>query len=280
MVKLRKSVRQPASIATDTPDRQALSHLVSHRVRVRVSSLFLGVCVVSCVEDFSERAPLLDTSVQFELVSHADGDRLTVINPAFEFHFDDYLDVRASALGSAFTIQAGVHRPRLESTWDAVGQTLMIQPLDSLRVGLVYTLSADPERLRGLGSRSVDSSQNEWLFRVAEDAGEREEIEAPRLSYYTDIRPILVDGCSCHWAPETALTPLEPSALAERADQRSGRSLVVPFDPARSYLLEKILDGYPDRFGTQMPPPWADEGSLTSEQVQLVHDWIAGGAIE
>jgi hypothetical protein len=279
-VKLRNSIREPASIATDTRDRQALSQLVLHRCRSVVSSLLLGVCATSCVEDFSQRTPLLDTSVQFELVSHEEGDSLNVTDPTFTFAFNDYLDLRASALENAFSLRAGIHQPRVQPSWDAVRQTLRIRPLDPLRPGLVYTLAVDRELLRGLGSRPVESPIDEWEFRVDAVAQIGGELDLPTFTYAEHVRPVLVENCGCHWSPGTVLTPLDSATLRGRADQRSGRALVVPFDAGRSYLVEKILDDYPDRFGTQMPPPWADESPLSSEDLQQIHDWIAGGALD
>jgi hypothetical protein len=245
-----------------------------------ISSVLLVVCAVACVEDFSEQLSVHDGAVGFELVSHRAGDLLHVTNPTFTFEFGDYLDARTSDMVRAFTLEAGVHRPRLVATWDVVRRSLDVQPLDSLRGGLTYTLSVEVEFLRGLGSRPVNSQLATWFFPVDSDAAALPEIAVEAVGYSQHIRPILVESCGCHWEPQRALTPLDPVTLAGRADQRRGRSLVVPFDPGRSYLMEKLLDAYPDRFGTQMPPPWAEEAPLSGAEMQLVHAWISGGALD
>jgi hypothetical protein len=54
----------------------------------------------------------------------------------------------------------------------------------------------------------------------------------------------------------------------------SGERIVVPGNPCRSLIVEKVRE-YPS-FGGRMPlngPPF-----LTDEEIQLISDWIAEGA--
>jgi hypothetical protein len=55
--------------------------------------------------------------------------------------------------------------------------------------------------------------------------------------------------------------------------ERPDLNRIEPGDPDRSYLVKK-LRGDPDITGLRMP----DGGSLTSDQIQLVIDWVRRGA--
>ena len=86
---------------------------------------------------------------------------------------------------------------------------------------------------------------------------------------------------SCHGgdAPEQGLHlgNITRAMLVERPSQQAqGRMLVVPGDPAASYLLEKLAKPQP-QVGNQMPPRGAG-GALPSKQVDAVRQWIANGA--
>jgi hypothetical protein len=58
--------------------------------------------------------------------------------------------------------------------------------------------------------------------------------------------------------------------------ENSGRNIVVPGDPCSSTLLQKLSAS--PAIGARMPlsgPPF-----FSSEEEQLVHDWIAEGALD
>jgi hypothetical protein len=98
---------------------------------------------------------------------------------------------------------------------------------------------------------------------------------------WDEIAPILTARCGgCHGqAAWPLLVPMERDALVNTRDARTDRPLVRPFDPADSYLLHKLLPDYPDRRGTQQPPPWSDDPTpLTPAQLLKIERWIAGGA--
>ena len=279
MVKLDKSVRESACIATDSIGRQALSKVDSKRTISAICLFFSVICVTGCVGDFSEVSPARDDVVRFELVSHADGDPLEVTNPLFRFVADDHLNVRGADPVAALTLSAGAHRPVLSGSWDPLTRELLVEPLDPLRTGLMYTLTLDVSRIRAEAGAVVVADLDEWRFR-AEGIVADDRPGVRIVSYDLDIQPVLVESCGCHWEPDGPLTALDARTLRERATSRAARSLVVPYDPARSYLIEKILPDYDDRFGTAMPPPWSTEEPLTDDEIRLISDWILGGAVD
>jgi mono/diheme cytochrome c family protein len=101
------------------------------------------------------------------------------------------------------------------------------------------------------------------------------------VSFGKDIEPILVTRCTVCHTPAGA-TPiglqvggLDLSSYATlRAGGASGTNIVVPGDPCASVLYLKLSPGPP--FGSRMPLG----GALSDAQLQLVHDWIAEGALD
>ncbi|MFT6397020.1 MAG: hypothetical protein ACJAYU_001764 [Bradymonadia bacterium] len=148
-----------------------------------------------------------------------------------------------------------------------------------MRPTLRYTLEIEREALAGLGGRRVYGAE-QWEFVVDAEAGTTSASESTPLSYTNDVSPLLWEHCGCHWEPESQIGRLDFESLRDAATERPGRRSLQPYDAANSYLLEKILIDYPNRFGTQMPPPWSDEARLSRDEVRIVHDWIATGAAQ
>ncbi|MBV9848768.1 MAG: DUF1553 domain-containing protein [Armatimonadetes bacterium] len=96
-----------------------------------------------------------------------------------------------------------------------------------------------------------------------------------KLDYNRDIRPILSKCFSCHGQDSKALQ------AGLRLDQRagatkvlpSGERAIVPGDPARSELIQRIYGSGP----VQMPP-LASHKTLSEAEKQTLNLWIAEGA--
>ncbi|MFO0759433.1 MAG: hypothetical protein U0359_23265 [Byssovorax sp.] len=94
----------------------------------------------------------------------------------------------------------------------------------------------------------------------------------PGLTYQQDIRPIMTQQCTgelCHLPPSYDFLVGQPSPQCCNLRLR-----VAPFDPAHSYLMNK-LTGEGLCAGAPMPlgkPP------LDPSLVARVHDWICAGA--
>ena len=97
------------------------------------------------------------------------------------------------------------------------------------------------------------------------------------VDFAREVRPILADHClSCHGPDEArreAFLRLDvrEEALAERAE---GAFAIVPGDPARSLVAEKIASADPKEV---MPPPSA-KNPLAPEEIALLRRWIEEGA--
>lgn len=99
-------------------------------------------------------------------------------------------------------------------------------------------------------------------------------IYSETLDFKKDIQPIFNKYClDCH-GPEKQKSGFridQRSSLVKGGDY--GLPAIIPGDPERSYLLEAIRGDNPDEI---MPPKGK---KLNQEQVQLIADWIAQGAI-
>jgi hypothetical protein len=109
---------------------------------------------------------------------------------------------------------------------------------------------------------------------------------ARTVSFAHDIRPILsapMGGCSCHLAPTgapgpgTVITGLDLASYQTLIEggHNSGTAIVVANQPCASILYQKI--GVAPPFGSRMP---LGLPALSEGQIQLVHDWIAEGAVD
>jgi hypothetical protein len=93
-----------------------------------------------------------------------------------------------------------------------------------------------------------------------------------KLEYNRDVRPILAENCfACHG----------PDSAARKADLRIDRredaiaaGAIVPGDPAKSTLIERICAAEPTEI---MPPPRTNK-KITAAQKELLKKWVAQGA--
>ena len=90
-------------------------------------------------------------------------------------------------------------------------------------------------------------------------------------------------GAACHIDEEMPAAGLDLSAdaaltslVGQPSSQDAARTLVVPGDPDASYLMCKLQATCDDRIGTRMPPVGATQ--LSSEEIQILEDWIRDGA--
>jgi len=105
------------------------------------------------------------------------------------------------------------------------------------------------------------------------------------VSFLGDIHPLIVrqmGGCGCHLPTPngngtgTQLSGLNLSSLStlRMGGFHTGAQIIVAGKPCSSIMYQKLSDAPP--FGSRMPlngPPF-----WTTDELQLLHDWIAEGA--
>lgn len=106
-------------------------------------------------------------------------------------------------------------------------------------------------------------------------------------SYSGTVSKIFTDNCLyCHW-PKSPIgyqleNPFDPTTgiIGRATSWTSARNtqLVVPGHPEQSFLVDKIKDTdlNPDTEGASMP---LDNPLVTASELQAIHDWIQGGAL-
>ncbi|MCR9292343.1 MAG: DUF1553 domain-containing protein [bacterium] len=96
------------------------------------------------------------------------------------------------------------------------------------------------------------------------------------IDFNRDIRPILSDACfACHGPDDNArATELRLDTRDGMFADLGGYQAIVPGDPGGSLLLQRILS---QDEGERMPPPESHK-SLNEQQINLLRNWIAGGA--
>lgn len=97
------------------------------------------------------------------------------------------------------------------------------------------------------------------------------------VSFNRDIRPIMADTCfRCHGPDKSSRMANMRLDLRDEATKpnRAGRTPIVPGDPAKSQIIDRIFHSNPARL---MPPPQAHK-ELSEKQKETLKRWVAEGA--
>jgi mono/diheme cytochrome c family protein len=95
---------------------------------------------------------------------------------------------------------------------------------------------------------------------------------AAAVSFSQDVVPILEHRCAMCHGGGTALGGWDASGYDTVVNSGDHQPMVVPGDPARSILAQKVLGTY--SVGSIMPP----SGKMPDEEIQAIVDWIEAGA--
>jgi hypothetical protein len=97
------------------------------------------------------------------------------------------------------------------------------------------------------------------------------------ISFNRDVRPILSENCfACHgFDPKHREAGLRLDTFEGATADRNGSIGIVPKDPAKSAVWERIRSTDPD---VVMPPPKSHRNALTPKQQEILRQWIEQGA--
>jgi len=197
-------------------------------------------------------------------------------SPRIELRFNSHLDDDSFSTFDAGTLSSGGRSWRGWADYVVSEKTLVWESRTAVPPGLDARLSLG-DQIRSVGGKSVENRRNVAEFRV-DDRPPRspEPGEAPRWS---DVESIFEQKCNeCHADPSWGLVRLEPERLVGVESDQVDRLLVKPFDPADSYLLQKLLWDYPDLRKSPQPPRWSGARELPLRQKRTVERWIEIGA--
>jgi hypothetical protein len=99
-----------------------------------------------------------------------------------------------------------------------------------------------------------------------------------RVSFAKDVEPILMSACSGEFCHGTQMT--SPGRAYSFLNQTSfecdgARARVTPFDPDRSYVVDKVLG---KDLCSGHPMPRGLSNRLSPEEIQTLVAWICEGA--
>src|SRR5438552_4716402 len=100
---------------------------------------------------------------------------------------------------------------------------------------------------------------------------------APAIDFNREIRPILSENCfKCHGPDDQGRKAKLRFDRKEDAFKpaKSGDLAIIPGDPAKSKLIERITNKDLD----EIMPPTKTGKKLTARQIELLTRWIAEGA--
>lgn len=99
---------------------------------------------------------------------------------------------------------------------------------------------------------------------------------APRIDFNAQVRPLLTKNCTtCHGGVKKAgdVSFLYRDDVLGKG--KSGRSVVVPGDPAASEMIRRIKTSDPD---DRMPPPDHHPEPLSAAGIAILEQWVSEGA--
>lgn len=213
-------------------------------------------------------------------------------NTTLYVSFDQYLDADRLLYFDTFRLRSGGLRASEVSSYEMVDKRVVARLTAALDPSLIYTLELNPDVLRSVEGSPYLGEPELAVYLTGEDFLDLVEAEPPP-TWTEDIEPLIERGCSCH-----RMDPLPEDSfripwlgydqiVGQPSWERPELRIVEPFDPPRSVLMHKLLEDYPVRVGTAMPPPWANTVALDFEvraeplsrdELRLVERWIRTGA--
>ncbi|RDV38777.1 hypothetical protein DV096_08240 [Bradymonadaceae bacterium TMQ3] len=199
------------------------------------------------------------------------------VRPTIEVRFNAYLDPGTFNSYSALSLRSGGLTSGGRIDYRMTRKTLRLRPRSDLIEGLRYTLFASRDLRSVTGAPLFPDTPAPERFTDASLPGSPP-LDRPEVRW-SNIAPIVERSCNaCHNDPDWRLPRLTPDALRQTRSTQVDAPLVMPFEPAQSYLMHKILPDYPLRRFTVQPPPYSDAAPLSLDEIERIEDWIAQGA--
>ncbi len=186
---------------------------------------------------------------------------------------------------SRFSLTSGNLSMWLMAHYDPVRGRLVVWPSSSMRKGATWVFEF-VDGLEGLDGERVPSGVV-TTFETGDEGGDNHPYD--EYNYQEHVAPIFESRCSsCHsgGSPISGLSlasvdTVVDTAIYREADGWYGWSRIEPSKPGASYLLYKLI-GDPRIGGDQMPrsfDPDVPTTPLAQEELEIISDWIAGGAV-
>ncbi len=198
-------------------------------------------------------------------------------NPQISIRLSNHIDDDLLVDYDVISLVSGGKRMGGRTSWDVATKTLTWRPFGRLIDGLDYSLQVNDSRLVSVvGSPLFPFKRKTWRV-DAEEEGPTDQV-SPEVRW-SQVERIFERRCwSCHQDPEWQLNPLTRESMIGARSNGGEEFLVVPFDPADSYLLQKIVPDYETIRWEVQPPAWSGAAPLRDHQIRLIESWIRQGA--
>lgn len=232
------------------------------------------------VDDQGQPIPMPDPGEDWLYFEAVEPRQTLSTRPTIALRFNQYLDPTTFRSFDTATLESGGHVRSGVVDYRMTRKTLLFRPHNLLEPGLRYDLRWSADDVRSVvGSPLHPQVMLPAGYRVRDQADPVEPFERPTVTW-DDVQPLFEDHCSdCHADQSRGLPEMTRDQLVGRRSDQTDTMLVEPYHPARSYLMHKILPDYPMRRHTVQPPPYSDEANrLSTDDIERIEHWIAGGA--
>ncbi len=240
----------------------------------------LAIALLGLIASCAENEPLgegyYDLPLRVVSIEPKPDDGPIYRDQTFRIRLSGYLSTSPLTWYNTATLASGGRRASIYARYFLVDRELEIQLRNNMEPDLYYTLSLNPDTFTSVTGQALEGTTT-FTYQV----GDAFEPAARPFSVPTwdDVEAILAPCGDCHDDPEWKLPPMSYEALVgQRSAQDERRFLVRPFDPARSYLMHKVLASYPVRIGGAQPPVWDQQDPLLEEDLRTLAAWIRAGA--
>ena len=236
----------------------------------------LGACELS-LDGSNPRREVTRPHFVVTDVSVDNGATEIPLNQPITLTFSEYLDPSSFDYFNAVRLRSGSIGGTGWARYSIVDRSLTWYPTRSLHPNLIYTVKVNPDTVRSIFGEEL-ALEFGIRFETSTDATMEQNRRLELVSYDDTIQPIFEQGCSCHVENERLPQLGYEDLVAIPSSQQEGRTLVVPFEPAVSYLMHKLLDDHPYRRLEVMPPSWSTSPRLEDDDLRQIERWIATGA--
>lgn len=199
--------------------------------------------------------------------------------PTIAVEFNQYLDPTSFGTLGVVRLQSGGHLRTGVVDYRMTRKKLLFEPTRELEPGLSYSLVFGADDIESVVGSPLDPDVGLPTYTADDQLEPTRSFERPAVGWQ-EVEELFDAHCNdCHADPDWQLPELSRDRLVGGRSEQTDTMLVEPYHPARSYLMHKILPDYPVRRHTVQPPPYSEHaGALSTDDIERIEHWIAGGA--
>ena len=197
--------------------------------------------------------------------------------PTFVIRFNDYIDDDAVRSYETGTLSSGAISRGGWAEYVMTDKKLVWTARSSMPTGLEASFALT-DSFKSITGSPLKAQAPLGTFQVTD---RKPSLPGPSTESptWSDVEAIFERRCAeCHADPDWELNPLTRESMVGVLSDQVDRYLIRLYDPADSYLMQKLLWDYPDRRLEPQPPAWAGGEQLPREELLTIERWIGAGA--